>query len=277
MSGIHWLPASGDQTAFPPAEKALREPDGLLAAGGDLHPRRLLSAYVRGIFPWYDEGQPILWWSPDPRAVLWPEDLRISRRLARTLRKTDLRFTADSAFGAVIEGCAAPRKNSSGTWITRDMAAAYQRLHAMGWAHSFEGWLGDDLAAGLYGIAIGRVFFAESMFTRVDNASKAVLHDAIKYLRARSFKLIDCQVQSEHLRSLGATTLPRRKFLGQLQRLCSPPGKPANWRRDHKRDVPPPGTDRHCRNIDARGAILRHAVPERPADSESRPPGPEAE
>ena len=235
MSGIYWLPASGDPAAFPPAEDALREPDGLLAAGGDLRSQRLLAAYARGIFPWYDEGQPILWWSPDPRAVLWPEDLHVSRRLARALRKMDLRFSADSAFDAVIEGCAAPRANSSGTWITRDMIAAYGRLHEMGWAHSFEAWLGDDLAAGLYGIAIGRVFFAESMFTRADNASKAVLSDAVRYLRARSFELIDCQVRSGHLSSLGATTLPRREFLRQLRRLCVPAGDPGDWRRDHER------------------------------------------
>jgi len=235
VSGIYWLPASGDPTAFPSAEKALREPDGLLAAGGDLHPQRLLSAYARGIFPWYDEGQPILWWSPDPRAVLWPDDLHISRRMARTLRKMDLRFSADTAFDAVIEGCSAPRVKSRGTWITRDMADAYRRLHQIGWAHAFEGWLGDDLAAGLYGVAIGQVFFAESMFTRVDDASKAVLINAVDYLRARSFELIDCQVRSEHLRTLGATTLSRREFLGHLKRLCARPGEPGNWRRDHER------------------------------------------
>ena len=235
MIGVHWLPPAGHPAAFPPAEQALRDPDGLLAAGGDLQPQRILSAYVRGIFPWYGEGDPILWWSPDPRAVLWPEDIHVSRRLARALRKMELRFSADSAFDAVIGGCAAPRANSSGTWVTRDMITAYGRLHEMGWAHSFEGWLGDDLVAGLYGIAIGRVFFAESMFTRVDNASKAVLFEAARYLRARSFGLIDCQVWSEHLRSLGATTLPRREFLRQLQRLCVPTGEPGDWQRDHGR------------------------------------------
>ena len=235
MTGIYWLPAFGGPTAFPPAGHALKEPDGLLAAGGDLRPERLLSAYAGGIFPWYDEGQPILWWSPDPRAVLWPEDLHISRRMARALRKLDLLFSADSAFNAVIEGCAAPRPGSSGTWITRDMIDAYRRLHGMGWAHSFEGWLGGELAAGLYGVAIGRVFFAESMFTRVDNASKAVLADAVGYLKSRSFELIDCQVRSEHLRSLGATTLPREEFLRQLRRLCVPAGEPGNWRRDYER------------------------------------------
>ena len=235
MIGIYWLPTAGHPEAFPPAEHALQEPDGLLAAGGDLQPQRILAAYVRGIFPWYDEDQPILWWSPDPRAVLWPNDLHVSRRLARALRKMNLRFSADCSFEAVIEGCAAPRAKSSGTWITRDMTIAYRRLHGMGWAHSFEGWLGDDLVAGLYGVAIGRVFFAESMFTRVDNASKAVLFDAVRYLRARSFELIDCQVWSEHLRSLGATMLPRQEFLGHLQRLCVPEGESGDWRRDHER------------------------------------------
>ena len=235
MTGIYWLPVFGDPAAFPSAEDALQEPDGLLAAGGDLRPQRLLAAYVRGIFPWYDEAHPILWWSPDPRAVLWPDDLHIARRLARNLRQMDIRFSADSAFDAVIEGCAAPRAESSGTWITRDMIDAYRRLHEMGWAHAFEGWLGDDLVAGLYGVAIGRVFFAESMFTRIDNASKAVLVNAVSYLQARSFELIDCQVWSDHLRTLGAKTLPRREFLRHLRRLCTPPGEPGNWRRDHER------------------------------------------
>ena len=235
MRGIFWLPDSGDPTALPSAEHALREPDGLLAAGGDLRPARLLAAYAKGIFPWYDENQPILWWSPDPRAVLWPEDHHVSRRMARTLRKMDLRFSADTAFDAVIEGCAAPRANSAGSWITREMAFAYRRLHEMGWAHAFEGWQGDDLVAGLYGVAIGRVFFAESMFTRVDNASKAVLFDAVRYLQANSFELIDCQVWSGHLRSLGATRLPRREFLRHLRRLCDPPGEPHDWRLDHGR------------------------------------------
>lgn len=151
----------------------------------------------------------------------------------------DLRFSADSAFDAVIEGCAAPRAKSQGTWITRDMADAYRRLHEMGWAHAFEGWLDGELAAGLYGVAIGRVFFAESMFTRVDDASKAVLINAVDYLRARSFELIDCQVRSDHLRTLGATTLPRREFLGHLKRLCARPGEPGNWRRDHERFFAP--------------------------------------
>ena len=239
MTGIYWLPASGDPAAFPSAEDALREPDGLLAAGGDLQPQRLLSAYVRGIFPWYDEDQPILWWSPDPRAVLWPGDLHISRRMARTLRTMDIRFTADRAFDAVIEGCAAPRRTSSGTWITRDMIRAYRRLHGLGWAHAFEGWSGGQLVAGLYGIAIGRVFFAESMFTRMNNASKAVLFNAVRYLQARSFELIDCQVWSDHVRTLGATTLPRSEFLHHLRRLCAEPGEPGTWKRDHERYLNP--------------------------------------
>ena len=183
MTEIAWLSVAGDPAAFPPVSDALCDPDGLLAAGGDLTPQRLLTAYVRGIFPWYEEGQPILWWSPDPRAVLWPDDLHVSRSLARTLRKTDLRFSADTAFDAVIEGCAAPRAHSSGTWITADMIEAYRRLHRLGWAHAFEGWIGENLVAGLYGVAIGRVFFAESMFTRVNDASKAVLVKAVKFLQ----------------------------------------------------------------------------------------------
>ncbi len=234
VNGILWLSPDGDED-FPPAADALDEPDGLLAAGGDLSPRRLLTAYVQGIFPWYSARSPILWWSPEPRAVLWPADLHVSRRLARTLRKTDLRFSADSAFDAVIAGCAAARSNSPGTWITSDMIEAYRRLHEMGWAHAFEAWVGDDLVAGMYGLAIGRVFFGESMFTRIDNASKAVFVRAVEYLKARSFELIDCQMRSGHLQTLGATTLPRPEFIAHLERLCDSPGRPGHWQRDYER------------------------------------------
>ena len=230
---LHWIPDSGDSVAFPPVADALDEPNGLLAAGGNLRPGRLLAAYAQGIFPWYEEGQPILWWSPDPRAVLVPKDLHISRRLARTLRNSELTFSADTAFDAVIRSCAAPRPKAFGTWITTDMIEAYRRLHRIGWAHAFEGWSGDELVAGMYGVAIGRVFFGESMFTRHDDASKAVLIGAVEYLRARSFELIDCQVWSGHLQSLGATTLPRPEFIARLKTLCAVPGDPGHWQHDY--------------------------------------------
>lgn len=235
FNGIRWLSPQDGDDAFPPASDALCEPDGLLAAGGDLRPERLLAAYTRGIFPMFDDDRLILWWSPDPRTVLRPADLHVSRRLARTLRKTDLRFSADTAFDAVIRGCAAPREQSTGTWITSNMIEAYGRLHDMGWAHAFEGWIGDDLVAGMYGVATGRVFFAESMFTRVDNASKAVLVNAVRFLQDRSFELIDCQMWSDHMGTLGATSLPRHEFLEQLERWRAPRGEPGNWRCDHER------------------------------------------
>ena len=205
--------------------------NGLLAAGGDLTVERLLAAYGRGIFPWYGEGQPILWWSPDPRAVLWPDDLHISRSLGRTLRKSSFELRIDSAFDAVVAGCAAPRSYSSGTWITRDMAAAYGQLHRMGWAHSFETWRDDELVGGMYGVALGRVFFGESMFARATDASKVALVHAVRYLKDKQFALIDCQVASEHTMSLGATNIRRAQFLQLVEELCTPAGVPARWRR----------------------------------------------
>lgn len=229
MSDLYWISPAEDPEFFPPPSQALTEPNGLLAAGGDLSPKRLLAAYRRGIFPWYEEGQPILWWSPDPRAVLWPQDLHVSRRLARALRQSDLRLSADTAFEAVVEGCAAPRRYTDGTWITLEMSDAYRQLHERGHAHSFEAWVGEKLVAGMYGVAIGSVFFGESMFARRSNASKIVFVQAVQYLQARAFALIDCQVWSGHLESLGATTLARDAFLEQLQILCQPPGTPGNW------------------------------------------------
>lgn len=235
MTEIHWLSPSGAPDSFPSPEAALTEPNGLLAVGGDLSPERLLAAYPRGIFPWYEEGQPILWWSPDPRAVLFPTGLHVSRRLARTIRQSRLRLTADAAFGTVVEGCAAPRRYAEGTWITPAMHDAYARLHELGWAHSFEAWDDGGLVAGMYGVAIGRVFFGESMFARVSNASKVLFVRAVEYLQDRQFELIDCQVWSSHLESLGATTLPRSVFLERLEALCNAPGAPASWAEDHGR------------------------------------------
>lgn len=232
MSAIRWLSSGTDPDVFPAPHEALREPNGLLAAGGDLRPERLLSAYRRGIFPWYERGQPILWWCPDPRAVLFPADLRVSRSLRRTVRRRTFSITADVAFRDVLDGCAAPRSYGSDTWITDEMAIAYHRLHKLGWAHSFEAWQDDALVGGLYGVAIGRVFFGESMFARVSDASKAAFVSAVRYLSARGFELIDCQIASAHLRRFGATDIPRERFLHMLGDWCGAPERPAVWTRD---------------------------------------------
>jgi len=219
---IHWLSANDAPDAFPPAEHALREPDGLLAAGGDLSEPRLLAAYARGIFPWYEDGQPILWWSPDPRCVLQPDWLHVSRRSRRALRGAGLTVSFNRCFDAVIDGCAAPRAGQQGTWITPEMRAAYVSLHRSGWAHSAEIMRDERLIGGLYGIAIGKVFFAESMFSREANASKAALLSLCHRLMDAGFALIDCQVASGHLQRLGARTIPRSQFLQIVSEACSP-------------------------------------------------------
>ena len=206
--------------AFPDPERALDRPNGLLATGGDLDPRRLLCAYRRGIFPWFTDGQPILWWSPDPRAVLWPDTLRIGRTLRRTMRREAFTLSVDMAFDRVIRECAAPRPGQDGTWITREMEEAYARLHRAGHAHSVECWHGTELAGGLYGVAIGRVFFGESMFSRVTDASKI----ALAHLCALGFGLIDCQLPNPHLARLGAVEVGRHRFLALLDELCRAPG-----------------------------------------------------
>ena len=226
---LRWLSSADAADRFPPASQALTEPNGLLAAGGDLKPERLLAAYRRGIFPWYEEGQPILWWSPDPRAVLRPEGIKVSRSLRRSLNKGGFELKIDHAFEAVVAACAEPRRYTDATWITREMAAAYTRLHRMGWAHSFESWRDGELVGGLYGVAIGRVFFGESMFTRATDASKVALVRLAEHLAARSFRLIDCQVASAHVASLGATSLSRASFLALLDEYCEPPSKPERW------------------------------------------------
>ncbi|MFL2554139.1 MAG: leucyl/phenylalanyl-tRNA--protein transferase [Candidatus Rariloculaceae bacterium] len=232
LSGPRWLTDNDERNAFPPLDEALTEPNGLLASGGDLSPQRLLTAYVSGIFPWYELDQPILWWSPDPRTVLWPDNLHISRRLQRTRRRSELTFSCDKAFSSVIESCARPRNHSSGTWITTDMRIAYETLHELGWAHSFEAWHDNALVGGLYGIGIGQVFFGESMFSSISNASKIALITAIEFLKDAGFELLDCQIWSNHLQTLGATTLPRNEFLQQLNNLCDPAGSPHSWTQD---------------------------------------------
>ncbi len=223
---IPWL---GTGTAFPPLTSALEEPNGLLAVGGDLSPRRLLAAYRRGIFPWYSEGDPILWWSPDPRMVLFPAELHVTRSLAKTLRNAAYEVRFDTAFDDVMRGCAAPRAGQPGTWITAEMRGAYGRLHELGYAHSVETWVDGALAGGLYGVAIGRAFFGESMFSRRRDASKIAFVHLVAYLRAEGFGLVDCQMHTGHLASLGARTLPRREFSRRLKELVDCDRPPGRW------------------------------------------------
>jgi leucyl/phenylalanyl-tRNA---protein transferase len=223
---IPWI--EGD-TPFPPVQHALKHPNGLLAAGGDLSPERLLAGYRQGIFPWFSEDDPILWWSPDPRMVLFPEELRISRSLAKALRNRPHEIRFDRAFPAVIAACAAPRANTSGTWITDPMREAYQRLHRLGWAHSVETWIDGELAGGLYGVALGRVFFGESMFTRARDASKMALAALVERCTREGIALIDCQMRTEHLATLGAREIPRREFARLLQELVHYPKAPGSW------------------------------------------------
>jgi leucyl/phenylalanyl-tRNA--protein transferase len=200
-----------DEVVFPPVEHA--EPGGLLAIGGDLSVKRLLTAYSCGIFPWYSAGEPILWWSPDPRFVLFPEELRVSRSMRQFLRKETVRITFDTAFDEVISACGKPRSGQEGTWITEDMKAAYGNLHRLGFAHSVEAWDGEGrLVGGLYGVSLGSVFFGESMFTLIPNASKAAFITLVSHLEKRGFDLIDCQTETRHLGSLGARPVPREEF-----------------------------------------------------------------
>jgi leucyl/phenylalanyl-tRNA--protein transferase len=227
VSPIYWL-SRAQAPWFPPVSEALREPDGLLAAGGDLTPERLIAAYERGIFPWYCAGQPVLWWSPDPRAVLYPEELRISRSLRKRARNSGVATRLDSSFDAVIHACAAPRSPDTGTWLTEEMIAAYQQLHLLGYAHSVETWLGDELVGGLYGVCLGRVFFGESMFSRKTDASKIALMQLVDECRTRGIVLIDCQVVSGHLSSLGSRTISREAFLATLKQHCHP-HQPSRW------------------------------------------------
>jgi leucyl/phenylalanyl-tRNA--protein transferase len=229
MPMLRWLSSADAADRFPSVTEALSEPNGLLAAGGDLEPERLLAAYRRGIFPWYEDGQPILWWSPDPRAVLRPDAVNVSRSLRRSINKGGFELRIDSAFASVVAACAAPRRYTDATWITSEMTEAYTRLHRLGWAHSFESWRSGELVGGLYGVAVGRVFFGESMFSRVTDASKVALVRLAEYLRAHAFELIDCQVASAHVTSLGATTMSRANFLALLDEYCEPPGTPGRW------------------------------------------------
>jgi leucyl/phenylalanyl-tRNA---protein transferase len=235
---IPWLQA---HDPFPPLHRASREFNGLLAAGGDLSPERLLAAYRRGIFPWFNPGEPILWWSPDPRMVLFPDEFKLSRSLKKSLARADYTVRVDTAFARVMRECAAPRDGAAGTWISERMIAAYTALHEAGYAHSIETWRkgdrdhgdagetekstesGESLVGGLYGVAIGRVFFGESMFARQTDASKIALAHLVRWLRAQDFAVIDCQMSTPHLASLGAREISRDSFAELLDIHCEQP------------------------------------------------------
>lgn len=215
--------------AFPALDQALEEPNGLIAVGGCLSPQRIVNAYRCGIFPWFNAEDPILWWSPDPRLILFPDRLIISRSLNKTLRKQLFEIRYDCAFDEVMRACAAPRPDQMGTWITNDMHHAYRQLHQQGIAHSFEAWQDGELVGGLYGIAIGQVFFGESMFHRKTDASKVAFVHLVQRLKTWGYQLIDCQVSSDHLFSLGAEEITRHEFAGLLDRLCQLPPDSLAW------------------------------------------------
>lgn len=224
---ISWLEKNAP---FPPVERALARPNGLLAAGADLTPARLIEAYRHGIFPWYSDGEPILWWSPDPRMVLFTDELKVSRSLAKSARNKSYEVRFDTAFAAVMDACAEPRVGQDGTWITADMRSAYLRLHRLGHAHSVETWRDGELRGGLYGVAIGRMFFGESMFARATDASKVALVALVRELRGRGFPLIDCQMVTRHLASLGARAIPRSEFLRRVEALVNFELAPGSWK-----------------------------------------------
>lgn len=226
---IAWISEDDPPDAFPEISAALTEPDGLLAAGGDLRPDRLLTAYRRGVFPWFESGQPILWWSPNPRCVLIPRAFHAARRLRRAIRNAPLTLSFNTAFAAVVEACARRRAGQHGTWISDEMMKAYRILHGQGWAHSVEVWQEDDLVGGLYGLAIGKMFFGESMFSHANDASKIAMWSLCRILVKHDFELLDCQVVSPHLTSLGAILMPRQKFAAILGRACEPATKFGDW------------------------------------------------
>jgi leucyl/phenylalanyl-tRNA--protein transferase len=223
---LPWL-RSGD--SFPSASTALEDPNGLLAAGGDLHPDTLLKAYREGIFPWFGEGQPILWWSPDPRMVLYPQEFKLRRSLAKRMRNGRFKVSADTCFTRVMLECAAPRDGQDGTWINPAMVAGYSALHEMGYAHSVEVWLDGELVGGLYGVAIGKMFYGESMFSIVPDASKVALAVLCRHLVDWKFGMIDCQMNTSHLASLGAREISRKTFIQTLHELVNSPHRPGPW------------------------------------------------
>jgi len=227
VAEINWLDLGKPE--FPPVESALTDPDGLLAVGGNLFTERLILAYQKGIFPWYEEGQPILWWAPDPRSVIFPDKIRITRSLRKNLRNSGFVVTMDTAFEDVIAACAGRRNYTAGTWITRDMQTAYTELYRLALAHSVEVWLDGNLVGGLYGVALGKLFFGESMFSTVSNASKVALVNLAGQLHDWGYKLIDCQVQSEHMDSLGAQSIPRKVFQKYLDSYVNAQAKQGKW------------------------------------------------
>ena len=230
MKQLPWLEDTGG--VFPPASEAFDEPNGLLCAGGQLGPEILLSAYSQGIFPWFDDDQPILWWSPDPRMVIEIESFEASRSVRKLIRRGEFNFSLDAEFEKVIAGCAAPRSDDAGTWITHEMQSAYLRLHHLGFAHSVEVWQESTLVGGLYGVAIGSQFFGESMFSKASNASKAALAILVEQLRRWGFALIDCQVANPHLESLGAIQIQRSDFLARIAVSCAQHRQQTRWTLD---------------------------------------------
>lgn len=222
-------PTRPDQP-FPAVETALDDPDGLLAVGGCLSAQRLENAYRQGVFPWFNEGEPILWWSPDPRWVLSPDGVKVSRSLGKRLRREEFGFTFDRVFDQVVAACGAPRAGADGTWISPEIRAAYLRLHQQGLAHSFETWQDNVLVGGLYGVAIGQVFFGESMFHNVTDASKAAFVMACRKLHQWGYRLVDCQLHTAHLESMGAVEMPRSRFTQALQKLCRQPVNKLAWK-----------------------------------------------
>jgi leucyl/phenylalanyl-tRNA--protein transferase len=226
---IYLLDGADPEAPFPDPALAERDPNGLLALGGDLSPRRLLNAYRHGIFPWFAAGQPILWWSPDPRMVLYPDELRLSRSLRKTLRRGRYQVSFDQAFTTVIRACAGPRDGESGTWLVPEMIEAYARLHRLGAAHAVETWQDERLVGGLYGVALGRVFFGESMFSRASDASKVALVALVQLLRRHGFAVIDCQVYTSHLESLGARQIPRAQFVREIEQAIAAAPPAVDW------------------------------------------------
>ena len=227
---IPWLAA---HDPFPSLALALREPNGLLAAGGDLSTQRLLEAYRGGIFPWFNPGDPILWWSPDPRMVLLPSEFKLSRSLHKTLKKRAYEIRIDTVFQTVMQNCAAPREDQAGTWIGPQIITAYTQLHQLGIAHSIETWRDGELVGGLYGLAIGRMFYGESMFSRATDASKIALAHLVQQLERWDFGMIDCQMNTAHLASLGAREIPRAEFIQRLGKLVNYPNR-IQWQFDHE-------------------------------------------
>ncbi|WP_074901034.1 leucyl/phenylalanyl-tRNA--protein transferase [Microbulbifer thermotolerans] len=229
-TGGHLTLLNPEQIEFPPTQFALKDPNGLLAVGGDLCVDRLLAAYRRGIFPWYSDDQPILWWSPSPRCVLIPSEFRIGRSMRKVLRRGDFSVTFDQAFDRVIEACRLPRGDNEGTWITEEISEAYREMHRLGYAHSVEVWRGQEIVGGLYGVALGRIFFGESMFHRETNASKVAFVHLVRQLELWNCPMIDCQVTNPHLQSLGAVEVSREEFERLLEKGVTQTPFPQPWK-----------------------------------------------